>query len=309
MGFSFIKNKTEKTLIGRKKHELEIEEEDQLEKNLVWIFASPRSGTQWLGTQLLEYNTVVNHGPSLGLHVGALHGGFNNKIVRLIEFRGDEPDYFLSKKYKDVWSYFLRKLILNRLYAQYHTLTKKIIIPDPEGSIGADIVTNCVPNSKAIILFRDGRDVVDSIIDAAKPGSWHVKSRGVEPVTPKNRIKRIGYASRRWVRQVEILEDVFENKLKNSMKIKYEDLRRNTLEELEKIYHFIGIEISKEKLEEIISKHSFENISKDQKGSGKVTRSASPGKWRENFSDEEKNIMLEFMGDTLKRLGYLDLKK
>ena len=39
------------------------------------------------------------------------------------------------------------------------------------------------------------------------------------------------------------------------------------------------------------------------------TKSASSGKWRENFSKEEKNIMIEFMGWTLKRLGYLDLKK
>ncbi len=306
MKYSLKKDITNKLEKENKIIEWSPDEERQLEENIVWVFAYPRSGTQWLGTQLLEHDTIICHGPSIGLNLGAIHKGFPGKIVRLIEFRGDEPDYFLSKEYKDVWSYFLRKFILNRLYAQYHTLTKKIIIPDPEGSIGADIVTSCVPNSKAIILFRDGRDVIDSIIDAAKPDSWNVKTRGLPPLTPENRKNRIKHDSVRWVRQVEILEDVFENKLKNSIKIKYEDLRRNTLEELEKIYHFIGIEISKEKLEEIISKHSFENISKDQKGSGKVTRSASSGKWRENFSEEEKNIMLEFIGDTLKRLRYLD---
>jgi len=55
--------------------ELTLEEESILEKNLVWIFASPRSGTQWLGTQLLEYNTIICHGPSVGLNLSSIHTG------------------------------------------------------------------------------------------------------------------------------------------------------------------------------------------------------------------------------------------
>ena len=86
--------------------------------------------------------------------------------------------------------------------------------------------------------------------------------------------------------------------------IKYEDLLNNTLDELKKIYDFIGIKISDKELEKITDKYSFKNIPQSKKGSGKVTRSASPGKWKENFSQEEQKIMNDVMGETLKEVGY-----
>ena len=42
----------------------------------------------------------------------------------------------------------------------------------------------------------------------------------------------------------------------------------------------------------------------EEKGRGKFTRSATPGKWKENFSEEEIKIMDQEMGDLLKNLGY-----
>ena len=289
-----------------RKKELTPEQEDQLEQNLVWIFASPRSGTQWIGTQLLEYGTVLSRGPSIGLNLGATHGGFELKSVRLIDFRGSEPDYFYSKASSEIWTYYLRKLILNRLYSQFQNISKPIIIPDPEGSMGADILQKSLPKSKIIFLIRDGRDVVDSVIDAEKPGSWYIKSRKIAPLTEENRKKRIEQAIRRWMKIIEICMTTFENHPEHlRLKIKYEDLRQNTLEELGKIYKFIGINIPRNELENIVKKYSFENISKDKKGTGKVTRSASPGKWHENFNEEEQEKMNEIMSETLKRLGYL----
>jgi len=203
--------------------ELPPDEEKNFESKLVWIFASPRSGTQWLGTQLLEYNTQLCHGPSIGLNLGSIHSGFEDKIVRQIEFRGNETDYFFSHTYKKVWQYLLRKFILNRLHAQFQNITTKLIMPAPEGSIAGDIIAQCVPNSKLIILSRDGRDVVDSVIDAGKPNSWHIKSRGVTPVTPKNRARRIRIACKRWIKQIEVLNDAYNNhspelRLKNQIR-------------------------------------------------------------------------------------------
>ena len=109
----------------------------------------------------------------------------------------------------------------------------------------------------------------------------------------------------KWVKEMEILEKSYENhSSENRIKVKYENLRTNTITELEKIYKFIDISISKEDLQKIVEKYSFENIPDRNKGPGKVTRSASPGKWKENFSEEEQTIMNKIMGDALKRLGY-----
>lgn len=51
-----------------KKRELTPDEEEILEKNLVWLFSSPRSDSSWLG---LQYKTN--------------HSTFLSKILQLIE--------------------------------------------------------------------------------------------------------------------------------------------------------------------------------------------------------------------------------
>jgi hypothetical protein len=53
-----------------------------------------------------------------------------------------------------------------------------------------------------------------------------------------------------------------------------------------------------------VDRYSFENIPRNWKGSGKVVRSASPGKWKENFTEDEIKILNEIMMDKLKEMGY-----
>jgi len=88
------------------------------------------------------------------------------------------------------------------------------------------------------------------------------------------------------------------------LKIKYEELLKNTEKELEKIYKFIEVDIPKNLLREIVEMYKFENIPKDEIGIGKVTRFATPGKWNESFNDEEKAVMNKIMGPTLTKMGY-----
>ena len=64
------------------------------------------------------------------------------------------------------------------------------------------------------------------------------------------------------------------------------------------------IDISDDKMEKLVEKYSFENIPSEKKGLGKFNRSATPGKWKENFSKKEQALMAEIMGKTLNRLGY-----
>jgi len=93
--------------IESKTKELTPEEELTLEKNLVWLFGSPRSGTTWLGTQLLSTKTHTMLEPRIGRLIIPITEKINNK----------KQDYFFSDHYKKTWSFFLRKLILNRIYS------------------------------------------------------------------------------------------------------------------------------------------------------------------------------------------------
>jgi len=66
----------------------------------------------------------------------------------------------------------------------------------------------------------------------------------------------------------------------------------------------LKIDLQNNKMERLVEKYSFENIPSEKKGLGKFNRSATPGKWKENFSKKEQTLMDEIMGKTLKRLGY-----
>ena len=286
-----------------KKNSLEPVDETTLEKNLVWIFASPRSGTSWLGNQLLDYNTKSMDEPYIGHHLESVGIAQNRK--KFIDFHKQRNDYFFCDAYQDVWKYYLRKLFLNRIHVQFNDLKHKIIIKEPNGSLGADNILSCLQDSKWILVLRDGRDVIDSLVDARQKGGWST-NMDLNPLNPKNRLSFITHQANLWISRTSLLLKLYEEDANKKLchVVKYEDLLKNTSSELKKIYDFIGIDIPEDKLDKIVQKHSFQNIPDNRKGSGQVTRSATPGKWQENFNEEEKKILNQIMGPMLRKFGY-----
>jgi len=282
------------------------EDELTLEKNLVWIFSDRRSGTTWFAKELLSFQTKSLDEPLIGLHLGRSFQ-IKNGFARTLDVQKNRSDYFLSKEYEKTWKFFLRKLILNRIHSQFNDISNIIVIKEPTGSMGADILADCMPNSKIIILLRDGRDVVDSKIDEDSAGGWELElKKGFrEGITEKKRLDHIKRHSKFWKSLMEILLKTYENH-PNDLRymLRYENLLQNTLTELKKVYHFLGINIDESKLQKIIDKYSFENIPEDKKGRGEFRRYASPGKWKEHFHEEEKKVMNEIMKDVLKKLEY-----
>ena len=288
-----------------KKNPLSDEEELILEKNLVWVCAFGRSGSTWLARNLLSYNTQYIHEPEINEHLALSLFLPDGRIVRRMELRSEDDSYFFSKAHKDTWIFYLKKMILNRFYAQVNDLERKIIVKEAGSVDSSDIISMCFPNSKIIMLFRDGRDIVDSGIDGRQKEGWMTKQLKTKPMESKERIPHIEMRSKRWTVFTKNLLNTY-NELPEESRymIKYEDLRKNTLEELEKIYKFLEIDISKDELQKRVNKFSFENIPDKDKGKGKFARSATPGKWKENFSVEEKRILNNIMNESLKKLGY-----
>jgi len=228
------------------------------------------------------------------------------KDGKKIDRQSQQHNYFFSDQTKNIWKYFLRKLIINRIYSQFPNFSDKIIIKEPLEKGGSDIISECLPNSKIVLLIRDGRDVIDSKIDAIKEKeSWGTKELGINPLNPAHRLDFIKRNSNMWV---EFAEDLLRTSYIHSKNlqiwIKYEELRKKTVEELKKIYDFLQIDIKNNELENLVSKFSFENIPPEAKGEGKFTRYATPGKWKENFNEDEKILMNSIMGKTLKQAGY-----
>jgi len=286
--------------------ELTIDDESILEKNLIWVCGSPRSGTTWLARDLLSHDTDFINEFHLDEHLAVTSVGvFDPEYKRRIDRHKDQPDYFFSDAYSLTWKHYLRKLILNRINSQFNNLTKKIVIKDP-GNVGAyDILSKCLSNSKLIILLRDGRDVIDSLLDALHDNGFITLFSNYKPISESNRLSFIESRAILWVNLVNILLKTTKNHNSDlCLVIKYEDLLHDTKNCLRKIYEFAQITISEIELVKIIDKNSFEKIPKQNKGKGKFYRSASPGKWKENLSNEEIELIKKIMYPTLYKLGY-----
>ena len=281
-------------MLGKRKIvKLTDDEENVIETKMVWVFGSPRSGSTWFANRLLRHDRNTNWSePYIGLHLDLFRKW---KLTR--------ENYFFSDKYKEYWLPYLRKLILLRAFGIDRDIQKNVIIKEPNGSQGADIICECLPNSKVIFLLRDGRDIVDSLIDTHKENSWNENKKPIK--SNEERKELIKKYSQDWKATTEIVLNAFNNHDDNlKILVKYENLIKDTLEELKKVYQFLDLEINEEQMSKIITKFDFKNIPAEKKGSGKFNRSASPGKWRESFDNEEKKIMEEIMLKTLLKLGY-----
>jgi len=273
--------------------------ENILEQKMVWILGSIRSGTTWLGTQLLKHEqNIIWNEPYIGLHLKA------EGILSHSENPDNErSDYFFSKKFQKIWMPAFKKLVLIRAYAQAGTLIKNLVIKEPHGAQVASLLMKCFPQSKLIFIMRDGRDVVDSIIDTQKRGTWMVNAIPID--TKEQRLKMLKLSSKNWNADIKNTHYAYQNHPHNLRHlVKYEDLRKNTFEELKKVYDFLKIDITEKELKKIISNYDFEKIPASQKGTGKFYRMAKPGAWKNSFNEKEGNLMNSIMAEGLRIGGY-----
>jgi len=274
---------------------LDENEEKKLEENLVWVLGSTRSGSTWVATQLLNHQDAISwNEPNI------------TRLFKIVRDQhttgGNRFNYFFSPQHKNSWVPLVRKLILKRTFSQVRTLSKKIIVKEPE-SAAADLLMETIPNSKLIFLVRDGRDVVDSWIDAHNKDSWNINRKPLR--TEEARSKKIKEYSNYWKDLTKDVLIAYQNhNPKLRLLIKYEDLRKDTLSKLKQIYEFLNIDASEEEIKKIVDRYSFEKIPSSQKGKGKFYRSASPGSWKDNLSEQEKDLMNSILEEPLKKMEY-----
>ncbi len=290
-------------------------EEQRIEENMVWVFSSARSGSSWLTMKLLNHKDILLwNEPLIGTHLGCVAGRlvspvtaeYRTPVDRTIDVYAGEPDYFFSSAYKSVWMPYFKRMVLQRLFCQHpESLHKVVVIKEPNGSQSADLISRLFPNSRLIFLLRDGRDIVDSVLDMHKKESWAKKWMELPALDAEMRRSVIINQSNSWSFLMTLLLSAYKNheQTRRHMVV-YEQLRYDTLEKLMGIYNFLGIPVDGKDLRRLVDKSSFEKTPQGEKGSGKVIRKAKPGGWKESFTEEEKRIMNTVMGEKLKELGY-----
>lgn len=288
---------------------------------LAWIFGSSRSGSTWLLRMLSELERVIPvDDPHIGHHLGVWRpiplawatAKDPPKLGTLADFKRKKRDYLFSDRYRDTWVPQLRDLISARFEAQAAQdiaaaggIDQPIVVVKEPGSHAADTIMDVFPQSSLIFLLRDGRDVVDSWLDAYKDGSW-ATDEGAYPLDDTGRPALIRWQSSVWLHRTEVVQETYARiEPKRRVLIRYEEMRADPVAALERICSMLGIEASREQLDEIAGTHSFSSVPKADKGAGREIRRAEPGGWTDHMTRQEIIEMHDILADKLDELGYL----
>ena len=288
---------------------------------LAWIFGSSRSGSTWLLRMLSELERVIPvDDPHIGHHLGVWRpiplawatAKDPPKLGTLADFKRKKRDYLFSDRYRDTWVPQLRDLISARFEAQAAQdiaaaggIDQPIVVVKEPGSHAADTIMDVFPQSSLIFLLRDGRDVVDSWLDAYKDGSW-ATDEGAYPLDDTGRPALIRWQSSVWLHRTEVVQETYaRTEPKRRVLIRYEEMRADPVAALGRICSMLGIEASREQLDEIAGTHSYSSVPKADKGTGREIRRAEPGGWTDHMTRQEIIEMHDILADKLDELGYL----
>lgn len=288
---------------------------------LAWIMGSSRSGSTWLLRMLADTGRVVSiDDPHIGHHLGVWRpiplawaaAERMPELTTLTDVKRDKDDYFFSDRYRDVWEPALRRLLDERLSAQVHDVASKRGMTDPAvvvkepGSHAADLLLSLFPDSTLIFLLRDGRDVVDSWMDAYQGGSW-AQEEGAFRVAGHGRLALVRWLASVWLFRTEAVQRAFSRRdRQRRVLVRYEELLRRPGAELTRIAAVMGLDADERRLHRIAANREFARAARSERGGGNFMRAANPGGWRRNLSTKERDAMLELLGPKLAELGYLD---
>jgi hypothetical protein len=289
------------------------------EDRLVWIFGSSRSGSTWLLRMLSELDDAVTiDDPHLGHHLGVWRpiplawatADGDPELTLLNEIKREKPSYFFNERYREVWEPALRELIVARFDAQVReraagrTSEPLVFVKEP-GSHIADLLVSLFKKSKMIFLLRDGRDVVDSWLDAHRSGAWAL-DEGAFPVAHEGREALIRWQASVWAYRTGVVLRAYQAQdPTRRVLVRYEDLLRDPAGELDRISARFDIEVAPTRLREIALAHDYDQVPSHEKGASKEIRAADPGGWQRHMTPAEQQAMYEVMGERLVEVGYL----
>jgi Sulfotransferase family len=322
-------------------------DDEDLESRLVWIFGSPRSGSTWLLEMLCDPFRVdpdrplgFRWGPrwqglarALPVNEFGIGGHLAPRMPEdpdpTIEVDGEilprtQPringyfsSYAFSTAFADVWRPEARRLTLVRLQAVIDRAREAglnlpgddtlLVIKEVNGSHAADLVLSLFPRSRVIFLVRDGRDVLDSILDAHGPGGWleRLEWRRASFDTADQRAAFVHRNALLWRGRMTACSRAFAAHAPElRFKLRYEDLLADTQVQLAELASWLGLPSGPKRIAAIAETHDFAKIPEGGRGPGMIARSATPGAWREGLTPEEQETAAQIMGSMLAELGY-----
>lgn len=270
-------------------------------ENMIWIFGTGRGGSTWLRNMMKEMEGYRIWEEPL---IGRLFGQFYNETPK---GHRDRAGFVLGEPTRKGWIRSMRNFVLDSAgYAQPALGPEGyLVIKEPNGSEGAPLLMEALPESRLIFLIRDPRDVMASVLDGARKGSWLYQQgeRGAwkqDPLADERPDVFVKNRAHTYLRNVGSVKRAYDAHRGPKVLVRYEDLRADALGTMKRIYSTLGIPADEEKLARTVEKHSWENIPEKKKGAGKFYRKGAPGSWREDLTPEQAKMVETITAPLLK---------
>jgi hypothetical protein len=273
-------------------------------ENIVWIFGSGRSGSTWLRSMMEDLDRHQRWEEPM---VGQLFGQFHERAPE-VELR--RPDFIMANATRKGWIRAIRNFVLEcASYARPQAgAGDYLVVKEPNGSIGAQLLMEALPESRMILLVRDPRDIVSSMLDGARHGGWMYERRQEsEEWRRRTRADKdpdafVQNRSEKYLQQAGSAKSAYDAHKGPKVLVRYEELRADALGTMGRMYSALGIGVDEGELTRVVQKHSWENIPEEEKGEGKFYRKATPGGWQEDLTPEQARIIEEVTAPLLEEL-------
>ncbi|MDT0627686.1 sulfotransferase [Alteromonas sp. W364] len=159
-------------------------------------------------------------------------------------------------------------------------------LKDPQLTEHIEVLKNFLPDTKFIIILRDGRGVANSYIE----NKWGL---GTNVYT----------GAQRWKREVRQQIEFMNSMPENFFFIKFEDMVGDLESSMRNICNFLNIDFDEEMLD-YNNKESFYEIKTENRHTFKKPDMKLTKKWQQKLSKFEISVIENVAGDVLDEFGY-----
>lgn len=204
--------------------------------------------------------------------VGDLFGSFYEKV----DERERRSPHFILGCHREAWLNSVRRFVCEGAATRFSHTEGWLVIKEPNGSLGADLLSKALPESLLVALVRDPRDVIASVVDAFSKEGFVYKRRergGWDFDLPEEKQldRFVEYRAGLLAQQMSTVVEAYHFHEGPKALIRYEDLLADTFGEMHRLYSELGTPVDEDDLAMAIEKHSWQNIPEAKRGRASST--------------------------------------